>query len=75
MNYKDNRQKALDLLERDGNPFEFSVYDEEGSLAMDLGVYGAPETFLINSDGIIKARHVGALTPEVWDKKFAIHLR
>ena len=75
LNYKDNRQKALDLLERDGNPFEFSVYDEEGSLAMDLGVYGAPETFLINSDGIIKARHVGALTPEVWDKKFVIHLR
>lgn len=75
LNYKDNRQKALDLLERDGNPFEFSVYDKEGSLAMDLGVYGAPETFLINSEGIIKARHVGALTPKVWDKKFKVHLR
>jgi cytochrome c biogenesis protein CcmG/thiol:disulfide interchange protein DsbE len=75
LNYKDNRQKALDLLERDGNPFEFSVYDKEGSLAMDLGVYGAPETFLINSEGIIKARHVGALTPKVWDKKFEVHLR
>ena len=75
LNYKDNRQKALDLLERDGNPFEFSVYDKEGSLAMDLGVYGAPETFLINSEGIIKARHVGVLTPKVWDKKFKVHLR
>jgi cytochrome c biogenesis protein CcmG/thiol:disulfide interchange protein DsbE len=75
LNYKDNRQKALDLLERDGNPFEFSIYDKEGSLAMDLGVYGAPETFLINSEGIIKARHVGALTPKVWDKKFEVHLR
>jgi|TARA_B110000116_G_C16751593_1_gene543612 cytochrome c biogenesis protein CcmG/thiol:disulfide interchange protein DsbE len=75
LNYKDNRQKALNLLERDGNPFEFSIFDKEGSLAIDLGVYGAPETFLINADGIIKTRHVGALTPEVWDKKFVIHLK
>ena len=75
LNYKDDRQKALSLLERDGNPFEFSIYDKEGSLAIDLGVYGAPETFLINSDGIIKTRHVGALTPEIWNKKFVIHLK
>ena len=46
LNYKDNKLKALDLLERDGNPFEFSIYDFEGRLAIDLGVYGAPETFL-----------------------------
>ena len=75
LNYKDDRQKAMSLLERDGNPFEFSIYDKEGSLAIDLGVYGAPETFLINSDGIIKTRHVGALTPEIWNKKFVIHLK
>ena len=54
---------------------EFSIFDKEGSLAIDLGVYGAPETFLINADGIIKTRYVGALTPEVWDKKFVIHLK
>ena len=40
LNYKDNKLKALDLLERDGNPFEFSIYDFEGRLAIDLGVYG-----------------------------------
>ena len=39
LNYKDNKLKALDLLERDGNPFEFSIYDFEGRLAIDLGVY------------------------------------
>ena len=48
LNYKDNKLKALDLLEKDGNPFEFSIYDFEGRLAIDLGVYGAPETFFID---------------------------
>ena len=75
LNYKDDRQKALSLLAREGNPFKFSIYDKDGLLAIDLGVYGAPETFLINADGIIKARHVGALTPDIWDQKFLIHLQ
>jgi cytochrome c biogenesis protein CcmG/thiol:disulfide interchange protein DsbE len=42
---------------------------------MDLGVYGAPETFLIGADGLIKVRHVGALTPIVWEKKFSMFLK
>jgi len=74
INYKDDRSKALELLDRTGDPFEFSIFDYKGTLAMDLGVYGAPETFLVGRDGLIKVRHTGALTPEVWNEKFIKHL-
>ncbi len=70
LNYKDNRRKALDLLKKDGNPFELSIFDEYGKLAIDLGVYGAPETFFIDKKGIIRERHVGVLTTKVWKEKF-----
>ena len=74
LNYKDNKLKALDLLERDGNPFEFSIYDFEGRLAIDLGVYGAPETFFIDKNGLIRERHVGVIDERVWEKKFSKYL-
>ena len=61
LNYKDNKLKALDLLERDGNPFEFSIYDFEGRLAIDLGVYGAPETFFIDKKKLINLIFLKAL--------------
>ena len=74
LNYKDNQLKALDLLERDGNPFEFSIYDFEGRLAIDLGVYGAPETFFIDKNGLIRERHVGVIDEKVWEEKFSKYL-
>jgi cytochrome c biogenesis protein CcmG/thiol:disulfide interchange protein DsbE len=74
LNYKDNKLKALDLLERDGNPFEFSIYDFEGRLAIDLGVYGAPETFFIDENGLIRERHVGVIDERVWEEKFSKYL-
>ena len=74
LNYKDNKFKALDLLERDGNPFEFSIYDFEGRLAIDLGVYGAPETFFIDKNGLIRERHVGVIDERVWEEKFSKYL-
>ena len=74
LNYKDNKLKALDLLERDGNPFEFSIYDFEGRLAIDLGVYGAPETFFIDKNGLIRERHVGVIDEKVWEDKFSKYL-
>ena len=70
LNYKDDRNKAIKLLDRIGDPYEFSIFDKDGKLAIDLGVYGAPETFLIDKEGIIRVRHVGVLTPEVWEQKF-----
>ena len=74
LNYKDNKLKALDQLERDGNPFEFSIYDFEGRLAIDLGVYGAPETFFIDKNGLIRERHVGVIDERVWEEKFSKYL-
>jgi cytochrome c biogenesis protein CcmG/thiol:disulfide interchange protein DsbE len=74
LNYKDNKNKALELLKRDGNPFEFSIYDFEGRLAIDLGVYGAPETFFIDKNGVIRERHVGVIDERVWEAKFAKYL-
>tara|TARA_B100000749_G_C18387897_1_gene448910 strand:+ start:342 stop:863 length:522 start_codon:yes stop_codon:yes gene_type:complete len=71
INYKDSREKALRLLKAIGDPYEFSIFDSKGKLAIDLGVYGAPETFLIDKKGIIKIRHVGVLTPQVWNEKFS----
>lgn len=74
LNYKDNRNKAIDLLKRDGNPFEFSIYDFDGRLAIDLGVYGAPETFFVDKNGLIRERHVGVIDEKIWKEKFAQYL-
>ncbi|MFH2503333.1 DsbE family thiol:disulfide interchange protein [Klebsiella indica] len=66
MNYKDERQKAVDWLNRLGNPYSLSLFDGNGMLGLDLGVYGAPETFLIDGRGIIRWRHAGDLNEQVW---------
>jgi cytochrome c biogenesis protein CcmG/thiol:disulfide interchange protein DsbE len=66
MNYKDERAKAINWLAELGNPYQINLYDPDGMLGLDLGVYGAPETFFIDSQGIIRYRHVGDVNPEVW---------
>jgi cytochrome c biogenesis protein CcmG/thiol:disulfide interchange protein DsbE len=66
INYNDDSLKARRWLERHGNPFRFNMVDNEGKLGIDLGVYGAPETFLLDADGVIQFKHVGTVTPEVW---------
>ncbi|MBD8163698.1 DsbE family thiol:disulfide interchange protein [Erwinia persicina] len=66
LNYKDNRQKAVDWLNSLGNPYALSLYDGDGMLGLDLGVYGAPETFLIDGHGIIRYRHAGDMNERVW---------
>lgn len=70
LNYKDNNQNALKWLHQWGNPYRLIGDDKDGSVAIDLGVYGAPETFLIDSNGFIRFRHVGIMTKESWDKDF-----
>jgi cytochrome c biogenesis protein CcmG/thiol:disulfide interchange protein DsbE len=65
MNYKDAREDALPWLRRNGDPFQFSVYDGSGRIAMDYGVYGVPETYVIDRRGVIRYKHIGPLTPEV----------
>lgn len=68
LNYKDQRAKALQWLNSLGNPYEVTLYDPKGMLGLDLGVYGAPETFLIDGKGIIRYRHVGDVNEQVWNK-------
>lgn len=66
LNYKDVRAAAMKYLEINDNPFQVNIYDEAGDLGLDLGVYGAPETFLIDAEGVIRYRHVGVITPDNW---------
>jgi cytochrome c biogenesis protein CcmG/thiol:disulfide interchange protein DsbE len=66
INYNDDNGKALGWLARHENPYVFSIVDDKGTLAIDLGVYGAPETFVLDASGVIRFRHVGPVTPEVW---------
>ena len=68
MNYKDDRVKAVDWLKDLGNPYAISLFDGDGMLGLDLGVYGAPETFLIDGRGIIRYRHAGDLNMQVWQE-------
>ena len=68
LNYKDDRKEAMQWLKSWGNPYERVLQDSEGSVAIDLGVYGAPETFVIDKNGIIRYRHIGILNQEVWDR-------
>ncbi|PWC16462.1 DsbE family thiol:disulfide interchange protein [Brenneria corticis] len=68
MNYKDDRRQAVDWLNELGNPYALSLFDGNGMLGLDLGVYGAPETFLIDGNGIIRYRHAGDLNQQVWQE-------
>jgi cytochrome c biogenesis protein CcmG/thiol:disulfide interchange protein DsbE len=67
--YKDKRENALQWLDRLGNPYTLSVSDTDGRVGIDYGVYGAPETFVIDKGGIIRYKQIGPLTPEAWREK------
>jgi|SRR5215216_1444667 len=69
LNYKDRREDALAWLEQLGDPYQLSASDLEGRVAIDYGVYGAPETYVIDKSGTIRHKHVGALTPDVWSQE------
>jgi len=70
LNWRDERAEAKDMLTKMGNPFLKIGYDPDSSVAIDWGVYGAPETFLINAEGMVVAKHAGGVTPAVWQEKF-----
>lgn len=71
LNYKDQSESALAWLKVWGNPYRMVLEDPQGKVAIDLGVYGAPESFLIDKKGIIRYRHVGILTDKVWTQTLA----
>ena len=64
LNYKDHREDALAWLRQLGNPYSISVVDAAGQTGIDWGVYGVPETFVIDSKGIVRYKHIGPLTQE-----------
>ncbi|HSW52320.1 MAG TPA: DsbE family thiol:disulfide interchange protein [Sulfuricaulis sp.] len=75
INYKDKREDALAWLGSLGNPYELSLADIDGRLGIDLGVYGVPETFVIDKQGVIRYKQIGPITPEVWEQKLAPLIR
>ena len=68
INYKDNPKKAINWLKKLGNPYTDIALDKNGKIAIDWGVYGIPETFLVSSNGIIKYRHVGPITKKIYNE-------
>ncbi len=69
LNYKDVRPAAITFLENHGNPYDQIIFDESGDLGLDLGVYGAPETYFLDKSGLIRYRHVGVIMPDIWEHK------
>lgn len=65
LDYKDQRADALNWLKQHGNPYVLSVFDANGRVGIDYGVYGVPETYVIDQAGVIRYKHVGPLTPDV----------
>ena len=69
LDWKDNRDDALSVLDELGDPYVLNVSDIDGRVAIDYGVTGAPETYLIDKDGVIRYKEVGQLTPEIMQNK------
>jgi cytochrome c biogenesis protein CcmG, thiol:disulfide interchange protein DsbE len=65
LNYKDQRNDALSWLNELGDPYLLSAADLDGRVGIDYGVYGAPETYLIDREGVIRFKHIGPLTPDI----------
>jgi len=69
LNYKDERKEALSWLARNSNPYQLIAYDADGRIGIDYGVYGVPETYVIDRKGVIRYKHIGPLTPDVVQQK------
>lgn len=66
LNWKDERDQALDMLRLFGDPYAFNAFDPDNQVGLHFGVYGAPETFVIDRHGIIRYKHIGPVDAEVW---------
>ena len=71
INYKDNPQRTIKWLKELGNPYSNIAIDSNGQIGIDWGVYGIPETFIVNTEGIIKYRHVGPITKKVYNNFYS----
>ena len=70
LNWRDNRPDALQWLRNLGNPYETSAFDADGRVGIDWGAYGAPETFLVDKNGMVVHKHIAPLTREIWERDF-----
>ena len=75
LNYKDKREEGVQWLAKFGNPYTLSAYDVEGKVGIDYGVYGVPETFVIDKAGVIRYKQIGPITQEALDKTILPLLR
>jgi cytochrome c biogenesis protein CcmG/thiol:disulfide interchange protein DsbE len=71
LNYKDKPDDAKGWLAKWGDPYDLSVKDNDGRVGIEYGVYGVPETFLIDKNGVIRFKQIGPITEEVWTRKMA----
>ncbi len=69
LNYRDERDAALEWLAHYGNPYRLVVYDDDARIGLDWGVYGAPETFMVDADGVIRYKHIGILSEEIFERE------
>lgn len=69
LDYKDKREDGQRWLARFGNPYQITAYDADGRVGIDYGVYGVPETYLIDKAGVIRYKQIGPITPEALEKK------
>ena len=69
LNYKDERKDALRWLQQFGNPYTASIYDPEGKVGLDYGVYGVPETYVIDKQGVIRFKQIGPVTPDILTRR------
>lgn len=71
LNWRDDRDAALQWLAQYGDPYVITAYDADARVGIDWGVYAAPETFLINPDGFVVHKHLGPLDTAIWERDFA----
>ena len=68
LDYKDQRKDGMNYLRQHGNPYDLTVQDVDGRVGIDFGVYGVPETYLIDKNGVIRHKQIGPITPEALEK-------
>jgi cytochrome c biogenesis protein CcmG, thiol:disulfide interchange protein DsbE len=71
LNYKDTRSEGLGWLARFGDPYDASLFDQDGRVGIDFGVYGVPETFIIDKKGVIRFKQIGPVTPSIIETRIA----
>jgi len=69
LNYKDDPALARQWLSQLGDPYRLTIVDQQGRLGLDLGVYGAPETYLVDAAGVVRHRHVGVIDERIWRER------